>query len=575
MYVLNVDEMRRLEQAADDSGHSYDQMMELAGKGVAEAIMARRPVKGRRILVLVGPGNNGGDGLVAARYLAEAGARVACYLLKPRASDDLNYQKVCALNLVLKQAAEDENWSALGQLVESADVIVDALLGTGVRLPLRGSAAELLERLGQRLEKRRARAEVHRRRLVAPAQPAFPPAPLSTSPARPPLMVAVDGPTGLDYDSGQLDPLAPQADLTATFANPKRGHFLFPGAAAVGELVVVDIGIDPALQPELPLQVATPAMIAGLLPNRPPDAHKGSFGKALLVVGSINYTGAAHLAAASAGRVGAGLVTLGVPQAIHAPLAAQVSEATYLILPQVMGVISPAAADLIQEKVENYRALLLGSGLTQEKEALEFVDQLLIPTTARKKGHIGFRPEEEEPLETQASLPPLVVDADGLNALAQLEDQAWWKWLPAPSVLTPHPGEMARLMGVTTQEVQAERLQAAAGMAAKWGHVVVLKGAHTLVAEPGPAAGSEQAGRVVILPFANPALATAGTGDVLAGAIVGLLAQGLPPFEAALAGAYVHGLAGEMAGEEIGPAGVVAGDLIPRLPQALNELREG
>jgi NAD(P)H-hydrate epimerase len=231
-----------------------------------------------------------------------------------------------------------------------------------------------------------------------------------------------------------------------------------------------------------------------------------------------------------------------------------------------MGIVTPAAVKLLAEKMEGYQAMLLGPGLTQEKEAVEFVHELLgSKSPSRRRGRIGFQAggagqEEDE----KSTLPPLVVDADGLNALAAWEGEEWWRRLPAPAVLTPHPGEMARLMGVKTGEVQAERLEAAREMAARWGHVVVLKGAYTVVANPG--------GPTLVLPFATPALATAGSGDVLAGAIVGLLAQGLSPFDAALAGAYIHGLAGSWAGEEIGPAGAVAGDLLPYLPKAMREL---
>jgi NAD(P)H-hydrate epimerase len=386
------------------------------------------------------------------------------------------------------------------------------------------------------------------------------------------LIVAVDGPSGLEYDSGELDPQALSADITVTFAYPKHGHYVFPGAAACGTLVVADIGVDPDLTQELlgeaTLQVATAGWIGEFLPERPADAHKGTFGRALVVAGSINYTGAAYLAASSASHVGAGLVTLGVPAAIHGALAAQISEATYLILPQAMGVINAGAVELLLEKMDDYEAMLIGPGLTQEKETVEFVHKLFqAQAPSKRPGRLGFQvgTDPQESQEERPDFPPLVIDADGLNALAALEDETWWERIPAPSVLTPHPGEMARLADCEIQAIQADRPGVARQMAERWGHVVVLKGAHTVVAAP--------EGRTVLLPFATPAMATAGTGDVLAGAIVGLLAQGLPAFEAALAGAYVHGLAGTWAGEEIGPAGVVASDLLLRLPRALWRLQ--
>jgi NAD(P)H-hydrate repair Nnr-like enzyme with NAD(P)H-hydrate dehydratase domain/NAD(P)H-hydrate repair Nnr-like enzyme with NAD(P)H-hydrate epimerase domain len=501
---------------------------------------------------------------VAARYLSEAGANVACYLLKPRDGEDANFAAVRERELFVADATTDQRLRVLHQLVTSADVIIDALLGTGVHLPLEGSVAVMLERVSAGLKTRRSES-ASARKLTGLNDPAKAKAPA--------LIVAVDGPSGLDCDSGDIDPQALAADVTVTFARPKWGHFLFPGAGACGDLVVADIGIDERLLrkivDEATVEIVTPAMIAPLLPTRSRDAHKGTFGKALVVAGSINYTGAAFLAASGAARVGAGLVTLAVPAAIHGPLAAKISEATFLILPQAMGIVAPNACSLLLETMGTYQAMLLGPGLTQEKEVVEFVDQLfqsaVHPTRTSRIGfQVGTAPEGTPKPSGEPRFPPLVVDADGLNALAALHDAEWWRRLPPNTVLTPHPGEMARLMGGTAAEVQGDRLGVAKEMAVQWGHVVLLKGAFTVVAAPD--------GRAIILPFATPALATAGSGDVLAGAIVGLLAQGLAPFDAAVVGAYVHGLAGQWANREIGPSGSVAGDLLPRLPRALRFL---
>ena len=558
MKVVTVEEMRAIERASDAQGHTYAKMMEEAGLGVAEAIRQRWEVAGQTLLVLVGPGNNGGDGLVAARHLADAGADVRCYLTRPRPADDANLQAVRERQVPTVLAGEDEGGKVLRRWVREAGIIVDALLGTGARPPLRGTIAGVVEVVRQELDARRRTARA--RRLTAPAHPA----PLPAGPA----IVAVDGPSGMDYDTGEMDPNALPAHLTVTFAYPKRGHFLFPAAGALGELVVADIGTDPALAEGVGLEVATGPMIADLLPPRPAGAHKGSFGRALIVAGSVNYVGAACLAGGAATRVGAGLVTMALPQPIQPAVAAHLTETTYILLPHDLGVISPEAIPVLADWIGNYRALLVGSGLTREKPTVTFVRRLLGVEPAPKRGSIGFRAGEKAEKGGSAGppfpLPPLVIDADGLNALVDVE--GWWERLPRPAILTPHPGEMARLMGVKTAEVQADRLGVAARMAGTWGVVLVLKGAHTVIADPN--------GRLVLLPFANPALATAGTGDVLAGAIVGLLAQGLEPFAAALAGAYLHGLAGELVRQEIGPAGGVAGDLLPRLPQALATLRE-
>jgi NAD(P)H-hydrate epimerase len=356
-----------------------------------------------------------------------------------------------------------------------------------------------------------------------------------------PFVVAVDGPTGLDYDSGALDERAIPADLTVTFAYPKVGHFRFPGARALGELVVADIGTDPALAADVILEAVTPEMVRDWLPSRPPDAHKGTFGKALVVAGSINYTGAAYLSGTAATRAGAGLVTVALPAAIHTAVASHLAEATYLPLPHERGFVAAEAVPVVAEQLASYDALLLGPGLGQEQGTRAFIDALL------KNG---------EPL------PPLTIDADGLNALAKMAD--WAERLPRGTILTPHPGEMARLLGGSIKQVQADRVASARDQATAWGQVVVLKGAYTIVAGPD--------GRMAIEPFANPGLATAGTGDVLAGTIVGLRAQGLGAFESAVAGAYLHGLAGELARGKKGTAGMVAGDVLAHLPQALQHI---
>jgi NAD(P)H-hydrate epimerase len=265
--------------------------------------------------------------------------------------------------------------------------------------------------------------------------------------------------------------------------------------------------------------------------------------------------------------VGAGLVTMGLPGPILAPVAARLTEATYLLLPSELGVIAAGAIELLRDKMAGYHALLLGPGLTQESEAVAFVQGLLGLDRPQSKGRIGFVSAPQGTAPDRPGLPPLVVDADALNALAA-SGVEWWAALPPGTILTPHPGEMARLMGsgTTSKDVQADRWDASRRMAQDWGAVVVLKGAFTVVAAPD--------GRQVVLPFANPGLATAGSGDVLAGAIAGLRAQGLPAFEAAVAGAYLHGLAGELVRQDLGDMGMVAGDLPPRLPLALRRVRQ-
>ncbi|MEA3374783.1 MAG: NAD(P)H-hydrate dehydratase [Chloroflexota bacterium] len=551
MKVVTVDQMQQIEAEANAAGHSYSAMMERAGRSVAEAVEARQAVRDRHVLVLVGPGNNGGDGLVAARYLGEAGAHVTCYLYRERSpAEDENFRLVLEGDGRAVLAEEDREWERLGDLVRKVDVLIDAFLGTGTRLPLRGELADMLGVVGAIVADRRQPSEDGLKPLIPP---------LTCSAPDELFVVGVDGPTGLEYDTGGLDDLAIPADLTVTFAYPKVGHFRLPGAGALGELIVADIGVDPALANDVTLEVVTPALVREWLPARPPDAHKGTFGRAMIVAGSVNYTGAAYLAAASATRAGAGLVTLALPSAIHSAVAASLAEATYLLLPHAMGVLSPDAVRVLQRELEGYDAMLVGPGLGREAETSAFIEKLL--GGGERTAGVGFL-SAGGGARAQRELPRLVVDADGLNILSEMDRGI--ERLPPESILTPHPGEMARLMGSSVADVQEDRVAVARSRAAEWGQIILLKGAHTVVAGPD--------GQTVLEPFANPGLATAGTGDVLAGTIVALRAQGLEAFEAAAAGAYIHGLAGELARQRIGVAGMVAGDVLAYLPEALRRV---
>lgn len=507
MRIVTIEEMKRLERETDAAGFSYAAMMERAGAAVAVETCRRVKVAHRPVVVLVGPGNNGGDGLVAARYLHDAGARVSLILLRQRDDQDPNFRQ-CRERAIPYLCLEDDPGLRQSRAwLASADVVLDALLGTGAARPITGSMKELLALLADRQRD-----------------------PL-------PFVVAVDLPSGLNADTGAVDPVTPYAHLTVTFACPKRGHFLSPGLSHVGELVVADIGI-PVPEAGSP-QFVTDQMVRRHLPARPAGAHKGTFGKALILAGSVNYPGAAALAAQSAYRVGAGLVTLACPAQIYPILASKLTEVTYLPLAEdAPGHLGPAGLPELLAALPNYDVLLIGPGLGQHPTTAALLAQLPPPSL------------------------PLVLDADALNLLSR--SPGWWERWPAGVILTPHPGEMARLTGRSREEIETRRWEIAAESALKWQKVVLLKGACTVV--------TDLRGHQFILPFANPVLATAGSGDVLAGAIVGLLAQGLTPTEAALVGGYLHGLAGEIGRETVGEAGVTAGDLAGWLPVAIRRL---
>lgn len=534
MKLVSTAQMREIEERADAQGHSYDEMMEQAGRAVADAIEARFSVQDLPILILVGPGNNGGDGLVAARHLHRAGGFVTVYLWNRKTAGDRNLREIGERNVAVVQHRKDRDLEELKRLLDDSRLVVDALLGTGASRPIEPPLSDILSALKARRQGK-----------------------------NPPHLVALDVPSGLNCDDGALDPAAVAADLTVTLALPKWGLYLFPGAGATGTIVVGDIGIPAALADEVPDEVVTAEEVRQALPERPLDAHKGTFGKALVVAGSANYTGAAYLASSAATRVGAGLVTLALAENLHSILAAKLAEVTFLLLPHDLGALVPEATRLLADQLPEYQALLVGPGLGREPATVRFVHRLFSLEAGEGGRGLGFITESDS--ETESSdLPPTVLDADALNALAEAE--GWWHSLPEESVLTPHPGEMGRLLNRPAEEIQKDRPAAAREAAQAWGKVVVLKGAYTIVASPD--------GRRTVIPFANPALASAGTGDVLSGAIAGLLAQGLAPFEAGVAGAYLQGLAGEMVREAQGEAGAVAGDLLPNLPRAIRAVNE-
>ena len=556
MKLVSTEQMRELEKAADAGGLSYATMMENAGRAVAEVVAQRLGANGGQpVLVLVGPGNNGGDGLVAGRYLKDMGHEPVLYIWKRDVDEDENFRLTEEREIPCIWAGKDRKRSRLRDMLMNTSAVVDSLLGTGVSRPIKGVLADILSAVALA---RQERAPVSVGTLVSVNGIPVPNSAALVSP----LLVAVDVPSGLNCDTGAVDPSTVAADVTVTFAYPKLGQFMSSACDLVGEVVVVDIDIPASLGEDIDIELITPQMVASLLPARPKCAHKGTFGKGLIIAGSVNYTGAAYLAAAAAIRVGGGLITLAIPRVLHSAIAARISEATYLLLPHDLGVLSPDAAELVLSQVRDYDALLIGPGLTAEKEVVSFVEKLLMLQPAAAKTQIGFIKAQIEKT-AHPELPPLIVDADGLNVL--VHEEKWWESLPSNSILTPHPGEMARLLDCSISDVESDRLKVAQEAARKWGHIVVLKGAYTVVAAP--------SGDLAVSPFANPALATAGTGDVLAGAIVGLLAQGLTPWTAAVSGVYLHGLSGELVRQETGVAGGIAGDVANRLPQAMRLLR--
>jgi ADP-dependent NAD(P)H-hydrate dehydratase / NAD(P)H-hydrate epimerase len=545
MKLVSVSEMLAIEQEANASGISSNQMMENAGKNIADEVMQRNyfPSGYREVEVLglVGSGHNGGDTLIALTWLAKKGWHSHAYLINRKTGNDKHIQFLEDAGGDTNLYEEDMDFSKLNSLLETTNIILDGILGTGVKLPLKEDVGNVLTNVKVFLKENET----------------------------PIVVVAVDCPSGINSDTGDAAEQTIHADLTLTMAAIKRGLLKLPANSFTGEIKVIGIGDLNHLQSWKSIMddVGNNEMISKMLPNRPTDSHKGSFGTAIVVAGSTNYTGAALLAGKAAARAGVGLVTMAIPAPLHPILAGHFPEATWILLPHEMGVVSENAFEVLSEYAGNGSAILLGPGLGLEETTGEFIKQLLtnkmyINNSSKRIGFLQ-RDLEVRGTEKPKDLPPMIVDADGLKLLAKIE--GWFEILPNQAILTPHPGEMAILTSLPIEEIQADRINVARRFSSEWGHVIVLKGAFTVIASPD--------GRTTTIPVATSALAHAGTGDVLAGLITGLRAQGMEAYEAAIAGAWIHARAGLIAAEFQGnSATVLAGDILDSIAEVMNEL---
>lgn len=515
--LATAEEMRRADRRAiEQFGMSSLLLMENAGRGAADAIeRVFGPVRGRRVGIVCGKGNNGGDGFVVARHLAGRGGSVEVWLigaaaeLSGDAATNLAVLRRAALPVIeVTDAPGSTGIADLRQGLSRADLLVDALLGTGVRGPAVGLMAEAI------------RAVNDTRRPVC----------------------ALDLPSGLSADRG--DSLGPtiRARLTVTFGLPKVGLFLSAGPFHAGQVEVTDLGVPREwLEEGLRVGLVEAEEIGGVIPARPKDAHKGRYGHLLVVAGSVGKTGAAILACLGALRGGTGLVTCALPATQQPVVAARLAEAMTEPLPETVAqTLSAKALDRLLELAGRMDAVAVGPGAGLEPETQAMVREVI-----------------------QAAERPMVVDADALTALVghlPLVRQA-----RGPRLLTPHPGEAARLLGQSIADVQADRIETARRLAAETGAVIALKGTATLVASPD--------GEVTLNPTGNPGMATGGMGDVLTGLAGGLLAQGLAPEVALRAAVYLHGLAGDLTAAERGEAGLLAGDVAEALPAAIRRVR--
>lgn len=489
-------------------------LMENAGLQVVSMVLQLCPrADDGMIAVFCGRGNNGGDGFVIARHLQKLGYRVKTWAMGAlsayKGDAAANYDIYLKGGGHVSLLTEGDPSAITGELQES-DLIVDALLGTGIRNRVAEPFAEVIRAING------SRARV----------------------------LAVDIPSGISADTGEVLGEAVKADYTVTFALPKRGLLLFPGAQYAGRVFVGDIGIPRELtaSSEIRENLVTGDAIKAHLPRRVADGHKGTYGRALILAGSAGMTGAAALAGEAALRGGAGLVYAGIAAELRAVLEAKLREVIILAFPgDGTGNMEPAGAGEILDFAGQCRAVAFGPGLDPGRKTLELLKGLL----------------------TRAAL-PMVIDAGGLGALAL--DTGLLAQKKAPAIVTPHPGEMARLTGMEVPAIQRGRWEIAAEKAREWDSIVVLKGAHTVTALPD--------GEVFVNPTGNPVLSTAGSGDILTGLITGLAAQGLPPQWAAVCGVYLHGLAGDLLAEQAGERGHLAGDVLAFIPLALNRVSE-
>lgn len=510
MKVATAAEMRKIDQIATQTfGIPGVVLMENAGVEIERKIsdVLGEP-ENKMICVFAGKGNNGGDGFVAARHLHNQGAKVKVFLLcsKEMITGDakINLDIISRMGLDILEVGSSRDWDKVKFVVTFADCLIDALLGTGFQGEVKGEMAEAIEIINQAGK----------------------------------LVVSIDAPSGVDLDNGQVRGVAVKATHTVTFVLPKPGLIIYPGADYVGKLTIADIGIPIRILTDNSIKqnVITPSSVRELLGKRQSDAHKGINGRVTVIAGSQGMTGAAALTSVAALKSGAGLVTLGIAESLNAVMEAKLTEVMTKPLPEIVGAaIGRKALPYIEAMAAKSEVVAIGPGLGRQEETMATVREAF------------------QSLEC-----PIVIDADGLQAFVghtELLSNS-----KAMAVLTPHPGEMGRLLDISAAEVNLDRLGTARLAAELWGSIVILKGARTIVAFPD--------GEVYINTTGNPGMATGGTGDVLTGVIAGLIAQGLSSHAAAVAGVHIHGLAGDIAAAS-GMIGMVAGDVVNGLPSAI------
>jgi NAD(P)H-hydrate epimerase len=511
--ILTGTQMAELDrQAIEGLGIPSSVLMEMAGRAVVAELRARFPdLAQKRVTVIAGKGNNGGDGLVIARALTDLGARVTVFIVADTkdlsVETRLQAQILERLGLSLVFLTSARSLSKLRDSLLATDLMIDALFGAGFRGATQGLAARVIELIN-----------------------------LSAA-----FVCSVDIPSGVEADTGHVLGPTVYADLTVTFELPKLGLLLYPGRQYVGEPAVRAIGYPRKLLAQYASKMALidAEGVRERLPQRQPYSHKGDYGKVLVVAGSRGYTGAAALTAEAALRAGAGLVYLALPESLLPAMEAKLTEAIKLGLPDADGALATSALPKVLEMLQDQEVLVVGPGLGRHPQTVRLIRQLV----------------------AQASK-PLVLDADGLNALGP-DAKKLLKKRSFPTVLTPHPGELARLISRSIEEIEADRVGIAAKSARQFNSILVLKGVPTVTATP--------EGEIFLNSTGNSGLASGGSGDVLTGCLAGLLAQGLNSVTASVCAVYLHGRAADLLKSELGERGMIAGDVLRALPRVLRE----
>lgn len=517
MKLVTASEMRDIDRTTIEKyGVSGMVLMENAGRSAAEAILATRPEisGGQRVAIFSGPGNNGGDGFVVARWLTERGVLITVYLLtspqKLKGDSLTNYKIITQLNIPVIPISSDPEWAKYKDKAASENsLLVDAIFGTGLKGEVRGIMATVISWLNEQ------------------KKPVW----------------SIDIPSGLDADTGRPLGIAVRAHTTVTFGLPKVGQVVFPGLEFAGFLKIADIGIPARAIAEnnIRCELIDHTLCQSWLRPRPPDSHKGTYGHVLVIAGSPGKTGAATLTGLGALRSGAGLVTIGIPKSLNTILETKMTEAMSEPLPETIdGTLSAAAYDRIRELLEHKKALAIGPGLSLHPETQALVQRLV----------------------SEADI-PMIIDADAIKALKG--HLHILKESPDVRILTPHPGEMGWLMGKKSWEIQENRLLLAKELSKEYGVYTVLKGAATIIAAPD--------GEAAINSTGGPALASGGMGDVLTGMIAGFVAQGYSPFQAACLGVFCHGLAGDKLSCQNKVSGLLATEVAQLVPETLTALR--